>query len=393
MASLVASRELTILSGRRYPDGSPVRIEVAEGRIRSIVSADRLDEAAGTQRWIAPGFYDLQVNGFAGIDLADPAVGVQEIRRVAEAVLRTGCTRFLPTIITGDIQAMCSRLSALAEAVETDPLVAAMCPGMHVEGPFIHPEDGPRGAHPREHVLAPNLPDFERLFDACRGRMRILTLAPERPGALPVIAEASRRSVLVALGHHRADCTAIDAAVRAGARMTTHLGNGSDAMLPRHDNYVWWQLGEDCLWASLIADGHHLPPATLKSMLRAKTPGRVVLITDAMAAAGMPAGRFLLGESEVIKEPQGRVCLPGTPYLAGSAAEMPLVVARAVVDGELDLPTALCLAAIQPAQLVPTAIDPWKCEPGAPANLVEFDWLPADETIRVRRTVIGPFAA
>jgi N-acetylglucosamine-6-phosphate deacetylase len=223
--------------------------------------------------------------------------------------------------------------------------------------------------------------------------MRILTLAPEQPGALEVIAEAHRRGVVVAVGHHRADGAALDAAIRAGARMTTHLGNGSDALLPRHDNYVWGQLGEDRLWASLIADGHHLPPATLRSMLRAKTPDRVVLITDAMAAAGMPPGRFLLGESEVIKAPEGRVCLPGTPYLAGSAAEMPLVIGRAVLDGGLDLATAVRLGTLQPAMLVPTSDDPWVCEPGRLANLVELDWEPVSASVSVRQAVIHGFSS
>jgi N-acetylglucosamine-6-phosphate deacetylase len=271
--------------------------------------------------------------------------------------------------------------------------VSAMCPGMHVEGPFIHPEDGPRGAHPCEHVRPPNLADFERLYEACRGKMRILTLSPEQPGALEVIEAATRAGVVVALGHHRADRAAIDAAIAAGAKMSTHLGNGADAQLPRNDNYIWWQLGEDRLWASFISDGHHLPPATLRAMLRAKTPARSVLITDAMAAAGMPPGRFPLGTSEVVKTPEGKVCLPGTPYLAGSAAEMPLVVARAVADGGLELAKAVELATLQPARLVPTAADPWSCAAGRPANLVEFDWEPATGELTVRKTVFRRFSA
>lgn len=379
-------------TGRRFPDGLAVRIDVAGGLIQEVTPVRAFEELPGVQRWVVPGFYDLQVNGFAGVDLADPQVGVGQVRQMAEAVLRTGCTRFIPTIITGDLDAMCARLSLLADAIESEPLLAAMCPGMHVEGPFIHPEDGPRGAHPREHVRLPNLRDFERLSDACRGRMRILTLAPERPGAIEVIRAATERGVVVAVGHHRADRDSLDAAVQAGARMSTHLGNGSDDQLPRTDNYIWWQLSEDRLWASIIADGHHLPPSALKAMMRAKTLERVVLITDAMAAAGMPAGRFPLGEAEVIKTSTGRVSLPGTPYLAGSAAEMPLVIERSVADAGLELGQAVRLATLQPAVLVPTAGDPWSCEVGRPANLVEFDWQPADARITIRQAAIGPFA-
>jgi N-acetylglucosamine-6-phosphate deacetylase len=162
MSSISENADVT-LAGRLFPDGSPVRIDVADGRIRAVQPLSSLDEPGGVQRWLAPGFYDLQVNGFAGIDLGDPNVGVAGVRQVCEAVLRTGCTRFLPTIITGSLDSMCERLGAIAEAMESDLLVSAMCPGMHVEGPFIHPEDGPRGAHPCEHVRPPNLADCERL--------------------------------------------------------------------------------------------------------------------------------------------------------------------------------------------------------------------------------------
>ncbi len=376
-------------TGRRFPDGAVVEIEVAAGTIRSVRTVAKCDEPAGVQRWVAPGMYDLQVNGFAGIDLSDARVGPGEVRRMAEAVLRTGCTRFLATVITGSIEAMCARLATIAEAIASDPLVAAMCPGMHVEGPFIHPDDGPRGAHPRQHVRNPNVPDFRQLQSACRGHMRILTLAPEQPGAVEVIRAATADGVVVAVGHHRADRASLEAAIEAGARMTTHLGNGADAQLPRNDNPIWWQLGEDRLWASLIADGHHLPPATLRTMIRAKTLDRVVLITDAMAAAAMPAGRFLLGDSEVVKTAEGRVCLPGTPYLAGSAAEMPMLISHAVADAGLSLIEALRLATLQPARLVPTDIDPWSCAVGQPVNLMEFDWRADAAELTVRQVARG----
>lgn len=389
---MTISQNPVVMTGRLFPDGTGVAVEAVDGKIKSVKPVSALNESSGVQRWIAPGFYDLQVNGFAGIDLADPQVGIPDVRKMVEAVLRTGCTRILATIITGDLEAMCDRLSMLADAIESDPLVAAMCPGMHVEGPFIRPEDGPRGAHPREHVRLPTIRDFERLYDACRGRMRILTLAPERPGAIEVIRAATARGVLVALGHHRADPESLEAAIDAGARMTTHLGNGADADLPRTDNYIWWQLSEDRLWASLVADGHHLPGPALKAIIRGKTPDRVVLITDAMAAAGMPAGRFPLGEAEVIKTPTGRVSLPGTPYLAGSAAEMPLTIERSVVDVGMGLCEAVRLATLRPAVLVPTPIDPWRCSVGDPSNLVEFDWDTDKAKITVRKAVIGGFA-
>lgn len=381
-----------VFTGRLFPDGTPHRVETRDGSVHSVGRLDRLDEPAGAERWVAPGFFDLQVNGFAGCDLPDPKLTVADLRRMAEALLATGTTRFLPTIITNDLDAMCGQLARLADAMEADPLVGAICPGMHVEGPFIHPEDGPRGAHPRAYVREPNVADFCRLYEACRGKMAVLTLSADWPTAPEVIAEACERGVLVAVGHHRAEPQALEAAIRAGARMVTHLGNGADAMLPRLDNCIWRQLGDDRLWASFIADGHHLPPATLRCMLRAKGLGRSVLITDAMAAAGMPPGEYPLGDTCVVKTPAGKVCLPGTPYLAGSAADMPLVVGRAIVDGGLSVAEGLRLAATQPAVLRPGPDDPWACEPGRRANLVEFDWAAEVGEIRIRQAAIGPFS-
>jgi N-acetylglucosamine-6-phosphate deacetylase len=391
-ASAVEHQGKITFSGRLFPSGSPTRVEVMDGRIHVVEQQQSFEEANGVQRWVAPGFYDLQVNGFAGVDLADPRVGRAEIRHMAEAVLKTGCTRFLATIITADLDVMCARLGAVADAIESDPFVGTVCVGIHVEGPFIHPEDGPRGAHPRQHVRRPNVPDFQRLHAACRGKMKILTLAPEQPGAVEVIRAATAAGVVVAIGHHRADREAIAAAVAAGARMTTHLGNGADALLPRTDNCIWSQLAEDRLWASMVADGHHLPPAALKTMIRGKTPERTMLITDAMAAAAMPPGPFMLSGLEVVKTPAGRVCLPGTPYLAGSAAEMPMLISHAVADAGLSLPDAVRLTTLQPACMVPTAIDPWSCSAGKPANLVEFDWQPETAGITIRQAAIGRFA-
>jgi len=378
-----------ILTGRRFEDGAVVRIQVADGKIQQVERLDSLDEPEGVERWIVPGFFDLQVNGFAGKSFVDPKVTVQDTQHVAQALLRTGVTRFLPTIITADLDTMCHQLSAIADAIEQVPVVNAMCPGIHVEGPFIHPEDGPRGAHPFEHVRGPSILDYERLAKAARGKIAILTLAPDQSGALELIRHVSQQGVLVGLGHHRADVAALNAAVQAGAKLSSHLGNATDAVLPRHNNYVWHQLGEDRLWASFIADGHHLPPATLRAMLRAKTIARSLLVTDAIGAAGMPPGRYRLGNAEVERTPDGRVVLPGTPYLAGSAADMPLLIGRAVTDGGVSFVEAVKMASSQPALLMFPGAATWSCEPGQAANLVELDWRPDEGQVEIRQSVAG----
>ncbi|MBN1491399.1 MAG: amidohydrolase family protein [Phycisphaerae bacterium] len=383
-----------VLSGRLFPDGSPTQIEVVDGLIQSVKSADALDEPDGTERWIVSGFFDLQVNGSMGRSFAAPQLCIEDVEFIARAVLKTGVTRLLPTVVSADLDVLTHQLSVIAEAMERSPLAAAMCPGIHIEGPFIHPDDGPRGAHRRQYVRDPSIADYERLQTASRGRVVMLTLAPERPGGIELIRHVSAQGVVVGLGHHRADAESLEEAVVAGARISTHLGNGADAMLPRlHGNYIWQQLGEDRLWASFIADGHHLPAAALRCMLRAKTLARSVLVTDANELAGMPPGRYSHHGSEVELTADGRITIPGTPYLAGSAASMPLLIGRAVADAGLTLTEAVNLATRQPEAIMRNHVTGGSLEAGQPANLVELTWRPHEATIDVHRAVIGPFSA
>ena len=384
----------TVLEGRLFPDGSAVRVAIEEGRIASVTPATLLKEPAGVERWLLPGFFDLQVNGFDGRSFASPEVTNEDVEHIARALLRTGTTRFLPTVITADLETVCRQLSVLAKAMERIPLLRAMCPGIHLEGPFISPEDGPRGAHRREYLRDPSIADYEKLQAAAAGRLVMLTLAPERPGALELIRHVSSRGVVVALGHHRADDQTLQGAIAAGARVCTHLGNGSDAVLPRLDNYIWRQLGDDRLWATFIADGHHLPAATLRCMLRAKGPERSILVTDVNELAGKPPGRYLRPsglEAELTKE--GKVVLAGTPYLAGSVATMPLLVAHSVSLAGLALPEAVRLATQQPESLMHPLVTSWSCQPGAVANLAEVDWHPAEFALHPREAVIERFTS
>jgi N-acetylglucosamine-6-phosphate deacetylase len=248
-----------------------------------------------------PAFVDLQVNGFAGIDYNAPSTTVDQIVESFGAMEGTGVGLCLPTIITSTA----GHFAACARTIldTRHPIVA----GLHMEGPYISPIDGFRGAHPRACVVDASVDDFRRRQDAADGRIVLLTLAPEVPGALPVIEYAVEHGVRVALAHSNATGPEIAAAVAAGATLSTHLGNGCPATLPRHPNVIWEQLAEDALTASLIVDGHHLPPATVRVMIRAKTPGRCVLVTDAIQAAAAPPGRYRLGDLEVVSDPSGGV--------------------------------------------------------------------------------------
>jgi N-acetylglucosamine-6-phosphate deacetylase len=291
-----------------------------------------------------PGLVDLQVNGFAGVDFGDPAATVDDVRRATYAIEKTGVTRFLATLITSSLETFTACARTLLHANE--PALA----GIHMEGPYISPEDGPRGAHARAFVRAADVSDFERRLEAAEGGIRLVTLAPEAPGALKLIEHLVAKGIRVAIGHTAATGPEIRDAVTAGATLSTHLGNGCAGTLPRHPNLLWEQLGEDRLLASFIVDGHHLPAATVRSMVRAKTPARTILVTDATAAAGMPPGRYTIGGQQVELDASGRVAAPGAPNLAGSALTLPAAIGLTVRFTGLALEEVLPMASSRPAE-------------------------------------------
>ena len=321
----------------------------------------------GVRRLTHPGFLDLQVNGFAGVDFNDPATSVEQIEH-ALAVLRShGVTRLLPTIIVGPFDEY-ERCARTLLKVRTPAIL-----GLHLEGPYISPEDGARGAHRREDTAPASIDDFKRRQDAAGGRVRLVTIAPEGPGALALIEHLRDTGIRVAIGHTAATPEQIRAGIRAGATLSTHLGNGCAQMLPRHPNFIWEQLAADELLASIIVDGHHLPPATVKTMIRAKTPRRVVLVTDAIAAAGQPPGEYQLGAVTVRLDENGRVAVPGQPNLAGSALSMDRAVANTVRFAGVSLDDALAMASTQPAEYLGVT----------PAGTLTLEWDPSAFALRV----------
>ena len=205
-----------------------------------------------------PGLFDLQVNGFAGIDFNAPGLTSEGLAEALERQRATGVTRCLPTLITSSFDRFARNARVIARS--PDPAVA----GIHMEGPYLSPEDGPRGAHPREHVTNATIADFDRRQEAADGRIVLVTLAPEAPGALSLIGHLVKAGVRVAIGHTGGTPQQVEDAISAGATLATHLGNGCAQMLPRHPNFIWTLLAADPVAASFIVDGHHLPAATVK---------------------------------------------------------------------------------------------------------------------------------
>jgi N-acetylglucosamine-6-phosphate deacetylase len=367
-----------------------VDLFISDGEINEIRQADiSLPPDIGDHDLrIAPGLIDLQINGYGGVDFNDTAASAELIASTALQLRRTGVTHFCPTVITGSNEQITTCLSHLLEAANSAAEFRSAMLGIHLEGPFISPEDGPRGAHQREHVRRPDWDQFLRWQESAHGRIRIITLSPEWPESLDFIERAAAAGIIVAIGHTGATPGRIADAVEAGAKLSTHLGNGSHARIDRHPNYIWEQLAADDLSASLIVDGHHLPPAVVKCFLRCKTPARSILVTDAIAAAGQPPGHYRLGNVAVEVTPEGRVCLPGTPYLAGSVLEMHEAVANTVRYSDATLDEALQMASKNAAELLGMADIYGSIEAGRRADLLLFRWHEEAKTLEIVETII-----
>lgn len=328
--------------------------EACEVTIRDgyVVQIEPIQDAPGLP-WLAPGFIDHQVNGFAGYDVNGEATTADSIQGLTEALWSTGVTRYCPTIITNSEERIVRSLRAVAQACRESPRTDASVVAVHVEGPFISPEDGPRGAHHPAFVRPPDWEEFLRWQDAAEGRIGIVTLSPEWPEATAFIEKLTEHGVMAAIGHTAAAPEQIRDAVKAGARMSTHLGNGAHLTLPRHPNYIWEQLACDELWAGLIIDGFHLPPSVVKVMIRAKGLERVALTTDAVAMAGLEPGFYQLNGVDVELTPEGKIqVVGGQGILAGSALTMPVGIANAMRFAGLSLAEAVSLATDRPAAML-----------------------------------------
>ncbi len=358
--------------------GLPVEVEFGK-TIESVCAGQ------DSSRRLAPGWIDLQVNGFAGVDYNSPAAPHEEIARSIRVLFSTGVTRFYPTVITGSPEDMTGALRNLAEAKERIPEGEAI-EGFHVEGPHISPEDGPRGAHPRRWVRRPDIHEFHRMQDAARGLIRLVTLSPEWPEAPRYIETLVEEGVVVSIGHMNAGAAQIADAVSAGATMSTHLGNGAHSVLPRHPNYLWEQLAEDRLSAGFIVDGIHLPASFLKTALRAKGLERAVLVTDAAAPAGCAPGRYKLGEQEVDLTADNRVMLAGQARLAGSALRMDRGIENLMRLAGVDLAGAVRMATLNPARVAGIAGRQRGLAPGERADLVSLRYIPESRGIYIDST-------
>ena len=302
------------------------------------------------------GLVDLQVNGYAGVDFNDEGITADALDHALHAMLGAGVTACLPTVITAPAAVLEARLRALDDAVARSTLGPLMVPGYHVEGPFLNPAPGFRGCHPPGAMVPPDPALVERWGAGLRRPILMVTLAAELDGAEALIRWLAARGKVAAIGHSDAGADVVARAAEAGARMSTHLGNGLPGVLPKLDNPLMAQLAEDRLAAGFIADGIHLPRPALRAMLRAKGPGRAILVTDAVAAAGAPPGRYGFAGMEVEGRADGSARLPGTGALAGSALTLDRAVRNLVAWGIATMEEAVAMASASPAAIIGPAL-------------------------------------
>lgn len=341
----------TILA-RRYDTGEPVRITISGDRIATVVPAT---PAGPVQDWpyVAPGLFDPQINGYGGNWFIDSAITPEKFINGLRPYFGFGVTRLFPTLVTASHENLRHGFQTLRQTCEQVPWLDRMVAGCHLEGPYISPVDGPRGAHPLQHIRPADWDEFCRLQEVSGNRIRMVTIAPEIPQAIEFIRRATQAGVVIAIGHTAATTDQIAAAVDAGARTSTHLGNGAHGQIRRHPNYIWDQLAEPRLFASLITDGYHLPRSVVYCMVRVKTPQRILITCDASGFAGSPPGRYRneLGEVDVL--PDGRIVVAGQEQiLAGSGAGTDICVARLIEYAEVSLREAIDMTSRNPCRLL-----------------------------------------
>ncbi|MBN7810875.1 amidohydrolase family protein [Algoriphagus sp. H41] len=371
-----------VLSGKSFLDGSPLKLRIGGGLISRV---EKIAEPLPDDQFLGPGLMDIQVNGYGGWDYNAVYDEVLSLGQISRKLLQVGVTSHFPTIITNSPEQISRLIRQIVTLCREDKVARDCIAGIHIEGPFISPEDGPRGAHPREFVQAPDWDLFERWMVESQGLVRMVTLSPEWDNSPSFIEKCVEKGILVSIGHTKASPAQVIAAVAAGARLSTHLGNGMHGQIARHPNYLWSQLAEDRLAASIIADGFHLPPEVIRVFKRAKGE-QLLLVSDSTSLAGMPAGDYELHiGGQITLSPEGKLHLRSNPQmLAGSAMNL-LQGIEFLLEKELaTLSEAWKMASTRPHRLFDPMFDPIKV--GAKADLILIQKGP-NQSLKVLKTI------
>jgi len=383
------------IEGISYLDLTPVCVRIDDGMI---VSVERLKKLSGKngEVIVAPGLIDIQVNGHSSVSFSlDAGNGLQskaelskeDVKTVTKALWAEGVTTYFPAITTNSHEQMLKNIRILRDAME-DPELMGSIPGIHIEGPYISPEDGYRGAHPKNFIRKPDWNEFNELLEAANGKILLVTLAPEIEGAIEFIAKCRSKGIVVSLGHHNGSAGIIGQAIDNGARLATHLGNGCAQLIKRHENPIWPQLADDRLMISMICDGFHLPPEIVQVFYKVKGHKKIILISDITSYAGLAPGEYKIKTGEtVINTSEGKVYMSDeSGNLYGSASPLVNGVGNIMKITGCSLKHAIEMASTNPARLH-NLRDRGKLASGKRADLILFRI--DDGRIIIEKTIVN----
>lgn len=339
---------MAVIEGRDPATGAALVVEMSSNTITSVHRRTTTDRSLP---WVLPGLIDVQVNGYAGHDVNGDGVSAESVAEITDKLARHGVTTWVPTVVTASEEAIVASLRAVSAARADDPQVAAAIPFCHIEGPFLSELDGPRGAHDIDQIRPLAANEVARWAE--HGPVGYITLSPHTSEAPEHIAQIVASGCQVAIGHTHASPAQITAAVDAGASLSTHLGNGIFASLPRHPNPIWTQLADPRLTCGFIGDGHHLPADALTAMIRAKGPGKAFLVSDSVALAGSPPGLYDAPVGGAVEmRNNGSLVLAGTNLLAGSAVNLSDVLSFVLNHTALALEEIVDLVCTVPSRII-----------------------------------------
>ncbi|HSH20757.1 MAG TPA: N-acetylglucosamine-6-phosphate deacetylase [Draconibacterium sp.] len=361
-----------MIEGVHYITGKPVQIKIENGKITEIKAIKNLQDQ-NNNIYIAPGFFDNQVNGFAGVSFAfgESDLTTEGIEKATSELWKKGVTTYLPTLTTNSQEVLLRNFAILSEAV-SDEVMLGSIPGFHLEGPYINPEDGYRGAHPKQFVRLPNWDEFMKMYKSSGEKILQVTVAPEMEGAQDFIKKCNEKGIVVAVGHHNANKQQLDLAVENGARISTHLGNGCANMINRHVNPLWPQLANDDLMISIICDGFHLLPEEIKVFYKTKGVEKTIITSDVTSYAALEPGEYKTETGETIElTKEGKLHYPAQNVLYGSASPITKGVGHVMEVTGCSLADAIQMASTNPAKLY-SLDDRGSLEVGKRADLVLF---------------------
>lgn len=375
-----------IIEGLHFATGKPVQVEIQDGKILEIRNIKKLSNK-NSNLIIAPGFFDNQVNGFDGISfsLGGGDLTLEGVHQATKALWKRGVTTYLPTLTTNSREIFIKNFSILAKAKDDGNLLGSI-PGYHLEGPYISPFDGYRGAHSKRFVRKPDWKEFMEFYEASGKNILTVTVAPEIEGAMEFIKKCTDLGIVISLGHHNGNTQQINEAVQNGAKTCTHLGNGCSNLINRHDNPLWPQLSNDGLMVSIICDGFHLRPEEIRVFTKAKGYDKTIITSDVTKFAGLKPGIYKNIDGDDIElTVDGKIQYPAQQVLAGSASSIDKGIGYALKVTGCSLAEAIGMASTNPAKLYGLN-DRGIMEPGKRADLVLFTL--DDYVVNVQKTFV-----